>query len=401
MRTSRRAFLDTAARLGAGVATASVLPLGAVDRALAAKPREPANSGAAAGVTGDASLGSHAAAHRLLYGCAVNMNALAADAAYAALIREQCRIVVAENAMKWGALRPTPDGFNFEQADALLAFAEANRMKIRGHNLVWHRDNPRWFDAQATAANARGLLVTHIETVVGRYAGRIHSWDVVNEAIDVADGRPDGLRNSPWLRLVGEEYIELAFKTARDADPQALLTYNDYGTEQETRAGEQKRAAAIELLRRMVARRVPVDAVGVQSHIAAWATQAGGIPVAAMPYGAGLMRFIASARELGLQVFITEMDVNDRALPADVPGRDAAVATAYRQYLELVLGDPAVRLVLTWGITDRYTWLNREEGRADGLPERPLPFDAADRAAPAFFAMRDSFDRRAALSSHG
>jgi endo-1,4-beta-xylanase len=330
--------------MGAGAATATVLPFADLERADAAKPRRAAGASSTTdGVTGDASLGAHAAAHGLLYGCAVNMNALAADPVYAALIREQCRIVVAENAMKWGALRPSADGFNFDQADALVAFAETNRMKIRGHNLVWHQNNPKWLEATATTANARELLVTHIETVAGRYAGRMHSWDVVNEAIHVEDGRADGLRNSLWLRLIGEDYIELAFRTARETDPQALLTYNECGIEEETRAGEQKREAVIEMLRRMVARRVPVDAVGVQSHIAA-AMAAGGTGA---QYGAGLMRFIAAARELGLQVFITEMDVNDRALVADEPGRDAAVAAAYRQYMELALADPAVRLVLT------------------------------------------------------
>jgi len=369
------------------VATASVLPLIAAGRAYGGKPRRAAGASATTeSVTGDASLGAHGAAHGLLYGCAVNMNALGADAAYAALIREQCRIVVAENAMKWGALRPSADGFNFDQADALVAFAESNRMKIRGHNLVWHQSNPKWLEATATKENARDLLVTHIETVAGRYAGRMHSWDVVNEAIHVEEGRPDGLRNSLWLRLIGEEYIELAFKTAREADPQALLTYNEYGIEEETRAGEQKRAAVIEMLRRMAARRVPVDAVGVQSHIAAGRT--------GVAYGAGLMRFIAAARELGLQVFITEMDVNDRALAADEPGRDAAVAAAYKQYLELALGDPAVRAVLTWGITDRYTWLDHEDGRVDGKPERPLLFDTEGKAKAAVFAVREAFDQR-------
>jgi endo-1,4-beta-xylanase len=110
------------------------------------------------------------------------------------------------------------------------------------------------------------------------------------------------------------------------------------------------------------------------------------------------MRFIAAVRELGLQVFITEMDVNDRALAAEIAGRDAAVAAAYRQYLELVLGDPAVRAVLTWGITDRYTWLGHEEGRADGKLERPLPFDAEGKAKAAFFAVREAFDQRVTAS---
>jgi endo-1,4-beta-xylanase len=384
--------LETAARLGAGAATASALSLIAAGRAYAGRPRR-ASAGATESVSGAASLGAHAAEHGLLYGCAVNCNALAADAAYAALVREQCRIVVAENAMKWGALRPAADSFRFDEADAMVAFAESNRMKIRGHNLVWHQGNPKWLEATATKENARELLATHIETVAGRYAGRMHSWDVVNEAIRVEEGRADGLRNSLWLRLVGEDYIELAFKTAREADPQALLTYNEYGIEPETREGEQKREAVIEMLRRMVARRVPVDAVGVQSHIAA-SVAAGGNKSAASQVGVGLMRFIAAARELGLQVFVTEMDVNDRALAAEIAGRDAAVAAAYRQYLELVLGDPAVRLVLTWGISDRYTWLDHEEGRADGKAERPLLFDEAGKAKASFFAVRDAFDLR-------
>ena len=289
---------------------------------------------------GAGSLGVHGAAHGLLYGCAVNMDALGADPAYAAMIRAQCRILVAENAMKWKALRPAADKFNFEQADALVAFAEANRMKIRGHNLVWHESNPKWLDATATKENAHGLLVSHIQTVAGRYTGRMHSWDVVNEAIHVADGRADGLRNTIWLKLIGEEYIELAYKTAREADPQALLTYNDFGIEAETRDGEQKRAAVLEMLRRMMARRVPLDAVGVQSHIGAWAGDASS---SAEQYGAGLMRFIAAVRELGLQVFVTEMDVNDRALAADIASRDAAIGdslqTIFRDGVERCSGE--------------------------------------------------------------
>jgi len=391
VRRSRRDFLHAAARLGAG---AAVLPIAGCG-ARAARPMGGPTGGALAPSAGvGSSLGAHAAAHGLLYGCAVDVHALAADPAYAALIREQCRILVAENAMKWRALRPSAETFRFDDADALVAFAEANRMKIRGHNLVWHYDNPDWLDAAATTANARQLLVAHIERVVGRYAGRMHSWDVVNEAIEVKDGRPDGLRNSAWLRLAGDDYIELAFRTARDADPQALLTYNDYGIEAET--DEPKREAVIELLRRMVARRVPVDALGVQSHIAARAAGGAGVVYGAGPvYGAGLMRLVAAARELGLQVFVTEMDVNDRTVAADVGARDAAVAAAYKQYLELVLADPAVRVVLTWGITDRYTWLDHEDSRADGLPERPLPFDSDGRAVAAFYAMRDAFDLRA------
>jgi endo-1,4-beta-xylanase len=352
-------------------------------------------------ITGPASLKVHAAASGLLFGCAVAPALLDQDPAYAALIRDQASILVAENVMKWGPLRPTPTTYNFDPADALVAFAERNHMKIRGHNLCWHRQLPTWFASVATPANARALLVSHIETVAGRYAGRMHSWDVVNEAIEPKDARPDGFRLSPWLKLAGPDYIELAFQTARRADPQALLTYNDYGIENEAPEAEAKRAAVLLLLRRLRARRVPIDAVGIQSHIAAAPAAQSTDPK--FTYGPGLVRFLRDLRELDLQVFLTEMDVNDRALPPDLPGRDRAVAETYQRYLSTVLADPAVKAVLTWGITDRYTWLNGEDARADKLPERPLPFDsgasedsgshanpAAYRPKPAFFSLRES-----------
>jgi endo-1,4-beta-xylanase len=378
--STRRAFLSS---IAAGAATAALTGC----RPGSPVPRPASALAPAPSLTGTNSLAAHAAAHGLLYGCAVNVRALSADPAYASLVRAQANIVVAENAMKWGALRPNANSFRFDEADALLAFAEANRMKIRGHNLVWHRDNPAWLAGALNSASAHRLLVDHIETVVGRYAGRMHSWDVVNEAVLISDGRPDGLRRSPWLTFVGDDYIELAFRTARNADPQALLTYNDYGIEDDSPAAEQKRQSILVLLRRLITRAVPIDAVGIQSHLSA-------APQPSAPTYAGLMRFIAEVRGLGLQVFLTELDVNDRSLPLDLPARDVAVAATYKQYLDRTLADPAVRAVLTWGITDRYTWLNHEGSRADGQPERPLPFDAGDLPKPASFAMRVAFDQR-------
>ncbi len=339
----------------------------------------------AAGVLGPGSLRSHATARGLLNGCAVNVRALETVPGYAALVAEQSSLVVAENEMKWARLRPTIDTYEFEQADALVAFAEKHRIKVRGHNLCWHRQLPGWFEAEANAGNARRLLTEHIERVTGRYAGRMHSWDVMNEAVRVEDGRPDGLRDSPWLRLVGEEYLEVAFHAARQADPTALLAYNEYGIEGEDAKDEAKRVAVLELLRRLKARNVPVDAVGVQSHLSAGAGHI---------YGAGLVRFLTEVKELGLQVFVTEMDVNDRALAGDVGLRDKEVAGVYGRYLAMMLRDTNVTAVLTWGITDKLTWLNGEDARADHLPERCLPFDEAMRPVEAFFAMRDCYDRR-------
>jgi endo-1,4-beta-xylanase len=370
--TNRRQF----ARLAVGATVAATGCIRHTPAILLPTPPEPA-------FRGDSSLKIHAAERGFLYGCAVNVKMLQSDEAYANLIRDQANIVVAENAMKWARLRPTIDNYDFADADLLLAFAEEHHMKIRGHNLCWHRQLPPWFAAEATPANARDLLTSHIKTVAGRYAGRMHSWDVVNEAILISDGRSDGLRASPWLKLIGEDYIELAFHAARDADPQALLTYNDYGIEAEDEASSRKRSAVLTLLRRLKARHVPLDALGIQSHIEPGKT-----------YGPGLRDFLAAARDLGLQLFATELDVNDRSLASDNATRDLAVASVYADYLKLTLADPAMRVVLTWGITDKYTWLNSEGARADHLPERCLPFAADYHPTPSFFAMRNAFDQR-------
>jgi endo-1,4-beta-xylanase len=379
---TRRNFLYRAMQSGAAALIAPALSGCAAHLAarVAAGPAVQPTSGAD-------SLRAQATARGFLTGTAVNVHALETDPGYAALVREQSSIVVAENEMKWASLRPSIDSFSFDQADKLIAFAEENRIKVRGHNLCWHRQLPTWFDAEATPENARRLLIDHINKVAGRYAGRMHSWDVVNEAVYVQDGRPDGLRLTPFLKLIGDDYIELAFKTAREADPRALLTYNDYGIEGEDAESQAKRTAVLILLRRLRARNVPLDAVGVQSHLSAGAGPQ-------HTYGAGLREFLAEVKELGLQVFITEMDVNDRELPADSAMRDSTVAAVYGSYLDRMLRDSIVTAVLTWGITDRFTWLNGEDARADHLPQRCLPFDAELRPVPAFFAMRTAYDRR-------
>ena len=340
-------------------------------------------------VTGPASLRAHAAARGMMVGCAVVPEKLEQDAPYASLVAEQANILVPENAMKWQALRPAADKFNFRGADAILAFAQAHDQKVRGHNLCWHEALPSWFASTVTKDNAAQLLTQHIQTVAGRYAGKLQAWDVVNEAIDPKSGRPDALRKSPWLEMIGPGYLDLAFRTAREADGTALLTYNDYGIELDSADQTAKRDAVMTLVKGMKKRGVPIDAVGVQSHLDA----SSGLP------GDGLQKFVRELHKMGLQVFVTEMDVNDRKLAGTVAERDAAVAKVYRDYLTMMLAEPNVNVALTWGITDRSTWLNGPKyARADGLPERPLPFDADYHPAPAFFAGRDAIDSRRARS---
>lgn len=384
--STRREFLKQSAMMAGG--TVVVGSLGCGGGKSSAPKSMPGGRGQAPTLTdanGPRSLRAAAASHGMLVGCAVIPAKLDGEPEYAKTVAEQANIVVPENALKWAALRPAPEQFDFRGADDIMVFALTHDQRVRGHNLCWHEALPAWFATTVNRENAAHYLTQHIATVAGRYAGKIHSWDVVNEAVDVKSGRPDGLRTSPWLELIGPGYIELAFRAARAADGHALLTYNDYGIELDTPEQIDKRGQVLMLVRRLRARGVPIDAVGVQSHLTA------GDPLP----GEGLVRFVRELGSMGLEVFITEMDVNDKNLPEAVEQRDAAVAAVYRNYLTMMLAQPNVNVALTWGITDRYTWLSgTKHGRADGRPERPLPFDYDYQPTPAFFAERAAMESR-------
>jgi endo-1,4-beta-xylanase len=371
-------------RQAAGVTAAAAIPGLMARRILAKTPSDGSQP-----ITGEGSLKAHAAARGLLTGCAVSADLFRNDETFRNLLAEQYSILVPENCLKWSWLRPTAETYSFGDADRLIAFAEAHGVKMRGHNFVWHEGLPRWFAGTVNKDNAEKYLVDHIHTVGGRYKGKIHSWDVVNEAIWIQDGRPDGLRStSPWFEMLGPGYIDLAFRTARETDPSALLTYNDYGIEYDNDEEGKKRAAVLGLLRRMKKDNVPIDSLGIQSHIRAGKKDG---------FSKGVRELTKGAKALGLQVFITEMDVKDDAVTAnDIAERDKIVADVYRNYLNTALGGPEVKAVLTWGVTDKSTWLNNgtkfRKEHPDRL-QRPLPFDPDYAPTPAFFAMRESFDK--------
>jgi endo-1,4-beta-xylanase len=338
-------------------------------------------------IDGANSLQAHALKRGLLAGCAVSAANLKEEA-FTRVLVAQFGLVVAENAMKFGPIKPKPDTYFFDDADALVNFALQHNIKVRGHNFVWHAQLPTWFKDVATKDNAKKILTDHIMTVGGRYKGKMQSWDVVNEAIQISDGRPDGLRKSPWFELVGPDYLEIAFRTAHQADPKAKLTYNEYGIENESEGDAAKRAATLALLKRLKAANVPLDALGIQAHISAGSGQT---------FGKGLRELIAGAQSLGLEVYITELDVNDDAVQeTDQAARDRIIADLYRDFLSVALENKAVKAVLTWGLTDAHTWLNSIKSHKEkqpNRPQRPLPFDADYKPAPAFFAMRTAFDK--------
>lgn len=318
-----------------------------------------------------ATLAQIAASKGLYFGAAVRRPDLLADPQYARLVVQECQMLVPEWEFKWAdgtpPLRPTSETFDFTASDAIATFARSHHLLVRGHTLVWHLSLPEWFMATVTPQNAEWHLRQHIQTVVSRYAGKIHSWDVVNEAIHIEDNQPNALRNTPWFQHLGAKYIDLAFRVAAEADPQALLLYNDYGLEYDTPEQEAKRQAVLKLLAQLKSQGTPIGGFGLQSHLYANETRFN---------SKKLRQFLADVASLGLQILVTELDVIDQKLPADIAVRDRIVAAVYEDYLNVVLAEPAVTAVITWGLSDRYTWLAQFEPRPDGLPVRPLPFDA-------------------------
>jgi endo-1,4-beta-xylanase len=323
-----------------------------------------------------------AAAKGIIYGAECGAWDLAAHPDLARAIVQECAMLV-DGSLKWEFTRPAPYTFNFDIPDWRAQFAKRQGLKLRGHTLLWHVNQPQWFYELVNPKNAERVLVEHVQTLTQRYAGQMHSWDVVNEAIEPNDGRSDGLRRSPWLDLLGEDYIDLAFRVAAETDPQALLVYNDYGMEYGNADHEKRRIAILKFLERSLAKGTPIHALGIQSHLVGDQQDFDGDQ---------LQRFLAEVADLGLKILVTELDVIDQKLPADIGLRDRQVAKVYEEYLTAVLQEPAVIAVLQWGLSDRHSWLADFFPRSDGLPVRPLPLDDRLRRKVTWGAIGRAFE---------
>ncbi len=299
---------------------------------------------------------------------------------YRATALREFSMVTPENSMKWAVLHPQPAVFDFHAADQVVRMAMDGGMRVRGHTLVWHGSLPDWLSqGDFPREEWIRILRQHIATVMGyyraHYPGVVVQWDVVNEAVaDCPGPRPCGLRDTLWLRKIGPEYIAMAFRFAREADPSAKLYYNDYGTESGYPSAIAKRDGMLLLLAGLLAQGVPIDGVGLQFHI--------GLGAPASDYLADLFQRIAA---LKLDVAVTELDVALGAAPGAQPGQLQQQAAVYRDVLEACLGQPRCRTFMVWGFTDAASW------RA---AEAPCIFDSQLQPKPAYVALRDELLQR-------
>lgn len=286
-----------------------------------------------------------------------------------------------ENEAKTCELQPQQNTFNFSRLDRLIAFAEERDMTIRGHTLMWHQCVPTWLEnGPFTREEAIEALRYHIYTVVGRYKGRIAAWDVANEGINDGAG---GIRETPWQRWIGDDYMELAFQFAHEADPDALLFYNDYGAE----SMNAKANEIYEMVSDWVARGIPIHGVGLQAHFTVGDVNE-----------AQIAENIQRISELGLQVHITEADVRySGETTDDVLRRQAA---DYYKLLSACLGNEACTAFVVWGVSDNLSWLRGSNlGFFNNPTVEPLLFDSEYNPKPAYYALLDLLARRAGVTS--
>ena len=299
------------------------------------------------------------------------------------LIKQQFNSVTPENAMKMGPIHPEENRYNWRDADEIVQFAQDNKLRVRGHNLLWHEQTPKWLfkNADGTSVSKEVLLrrlKDHIDTVVKRYKGKIYAWDVVNEAI--ADNPKEFLRNSEWYKICGEDFIAKAFEYAHAADPKAVLFYNDYNTER-----PEKRARIIRLLKQLKDAKVPIDAVGLQGH---WSLQE--------PTEPELRAALDQYKALGLKIQITELDVSiypwEKDRRAKRPGESDAYtpeleqkqAAQYKMFFKVFRDYKDVLTGVTfWNISDKYTWLDTYP--VAGRKNYPLLFDQQQQPKKAFY----------------
>ena len=364
--------------------------------------------GSGAGGVPEQSLREAAQASGLLIGTAVRPPALS-EPAYASTLAREFNMLEPEDALKWEVVHPERQSYDFSQADQIVDFAARHGMKVRGHTLVWHRQNPKWLtEGTYTSGELAEILEKHIKTVVGHYRGKIFAWDVVNEAFD--ELHPGELRSTIWRDQPGiaiassyepratsnpgrselearsskqsYSYMERCFRWAHEADPQALLFYN----EAEAETMNPKSDAIYAMVRDFRQRGVPIDGVGFEMHIAHLHADVASI-------SANIKRFTA----LGVQVHITEMDV---ALPVDAEGNARAEDLQLQAdiYREIAIACLSHRLsysgctaIQTWGFTDKYSWIGSHSKKTEGAA---LPFDRNYRAKPAYLALRNTLDAR-------
>jgi endo-1,4-beta-xylanase len=315
------------------------------------------------------------------------------DKGYSKLHGREAGLLFTEDDLLWYQLKPRPHAdLNFKPGNQIIRFAERHNQLTIGAHLVWDEGfGEGWTDADLwdiSRKRARRLLYGTIRKEVRHYKGRMNGWIVANEVTDPNDADRHGFRtNVPWYNTIGPGYIAECFHIAKEEDPKALRIINEFGFETVNEFGdrpEPRRRAYLKAIDRLLDRGAPVQAVGIQGHLL-------GRRFADRFDERGYRRFLRDVADRGMPILITELDVFDDGLGTRARKRDRRVAEVYRRYLDVTLDEKAVKVVVAFGLTDRYTWLDEDQPREDGTHRRPLAFDRHLRPKPAYHAISRAF----------
>jgi endo-1,4-beta-xylanase len=324
-----------------------------------------------------ASLRALAEQHGILIGAAASSRLLRTDSAYRETLAQEFNLLTIENELKFGPLCPRLGAYDFGPVEELVEFAQANDMRVRGHTLLWHQMNPDWLkEGNYNRNQALDLLRRHIFTTTGHFRGEIYAWDVVNEPVETNGG----LRDSFWMHTIGPDYIEYAFRWAREADPGARLFINEYGAE----GFNEKSTALYDLLKDLLKQGVPIDGVGLQMHVSITGSDAFSTPPAVHELFDNMKRL----SDLGLEIHITEMDVQIHGVAGTAAEQLKKQAEVYEQVLGTALRNPQLKAFILWGFTDRYSWIPN----FTGCPDAPLLFDEYYQPKPAYEAVYQTLE---------
>lgn len=309
------------------------------------------------------------------------------EPAYRDLYRRETAIVTTDYALKFDALRPRSPEADFSAADALVDFARDADLLVRGHALIWNDNMPAWVRS-LSRREIEALFDRHIEETVSRYAGRLHSWDVVNEAIWPDHNAPRGFRRGPWYDALGPSYVRHAFRRAAVNDRRARLTLNEAFCERNDALGQTVRRQLLSLIDELRDADTPLHAIGFQAHLQPQYAFSDSL----------FVDYLHRIAERGLDIYITELDVDDSSFADDISARDRQVAERYAVFLRQVLTVPAVKMVVNWQLADRFSWY-RDPAVIAALKvkhtPRPLPFDDDLKRKPAWDAIAGAFTARA------
>ncbi len=317
---------------------------------------------------------------RVPFGAAVMISDFRSDARLREMLVRHCDLIVPMNELKWDWVRQNRAGFEFGHADEIIGFARRNGKSAYGHALLWGDALPAWVKAISEPRELERELNAHIERVVGKYAGVIPAWDVTNEVIahEPTPARP--WRDTVWQRVLGPRHVDIAFAAAAKADPKAQLVLNDYDLENPDPRTAERRRQTLAIVRHLQSQRIPVHQVGLQAHL-----------YAERPIDRrGITAFCRELGRLGVGVRITELDVIDWRLPAAVEARDRSVADLVRSFLEAVFEGQRPTSLVTWGLSDKSSWIHETFRRQDRARARPLPFDEDYRPKPMWDAIQQA-----------